>query len=52
MHGGATGSGAPAGNQIALKSSLYTAAGSGLQRRIDISPDLYNYLILLHILSP
>ena len=35
MHGGAVGSGAPAGNQNALKHGLYTAEEQALKRRIS-----------------
>ena len=35
MHGGAAGSGAPAGNQNALKLGLYTAEEQALKRHIS-----------------
>jgi len=34
MHGGAQGSGAPRGNQNALKSGLYTADSLAMRRRV------------------
>jgi len=35
MHGGAKGSGAPRGNQNALKSGLYTAESLAMRRRVS-----------------
>ena len=35
MHGGAKGSGAPAGNRNALKSGLYTAEALDLRRHVN-----------------
>jgi uncharacterized protein YjcR len=34
MHGGATGSGAPKGNQNALKHGLYTAEAKAMRRHV------------------